>query len=128
MNTTFFLAQALGLYLVIMGMAVLIHPKNIKDRVLDILAHPGMHLVLAIFTLIFGILMVLAHNVWVWDWSLIVTLLAWLTLLNGLLRLFAPQYMVKLGKRILTKRYTMHIVGVVSLILGVILLIKGFGY
>ena len=34
--------------------------------------------------------MVLVHNVWVADWRIVITLLAWLTLIKGIVRLNLP--------------------------------------
>lgn len=43
-------------------------------------------------TLLFvaGVAVVRAHNIWIWKWPVVVTVLGWLAMLAGLYRLFLP--------------------------------------
>ncbi len=56
----------------------------VSDRPLIFLA--------GILLLVAGLAIVHAHNLWVGDWRVIVTLLGWLAILGGLVRMFAPEY------------------------------------
>ena len=48
--------------------------------------------------LLAGFLIVNFHNVWVWDWTVIITVLGWLALLKGILLLLLPKTMVALTR------------------------------
>ena len=94
MDISIFLAKALGLYLVIVGAGMLINSEKFKQMLLPILKDPGMVLFTGFFALVVGIPMVVVHNLWVMDWRLIITLLAWLTLLKGVVRMFFPEFII----------------------------------
>ena len=59
---------------------------------LDIFSHTSAHLVYLNGLLLFvaGLSIVRAHNVWATGWPLLVTLIGWLILLGGLIRMIAP--------------------------------------
>ena len=48
--------------------------------------------------LILGITGVLFHSIWVLDWRLLVTIIVWLTLVKGLMRIFFPMRIIELMK------------------------------
>lgn len=59
---------------------------------LEIFSHTSAHLVYLNGTLLFvaGLAIVRAHNVWTRSWPVLVTLIGWLFLLGGLIRMIAP--------------------------------------
>jgi hypothetical protein len=85
---TLFLGAVMGWYLVIMGLFVLFRHSFLNTLVKDMLVQPALFFVVAVFTLIIGLLLVLSHNVWVLGWPVIVTIFSWMVLLSGLFRLF----------------------------------------
>ena len=40
--------------------------------------------------LLLGALIVAGHSVWVWNWQLIITLIGWILLVKGAMRIFSP--------------------------------------
>ena len=52
-----------------------------------------------------GLAIVLTHNVWVADWPVIITLLGWLAVISGAVRIFAPHRVNELGKKVLTSQF-----------------------
>lgn len=120
-----FLAKAFGLYLVIVGIPFIFNHRRMQETMVDVVASRGTMLVMAIFTLILGIILVLVHNMWVADWRVIVTLLCWITLLQGIVRFYFPEQMQKWARKFQDKSAFM-ILGIISVIIGVILLYFGF--
>src|SRR4051794_29738804 len=47
-------------------------------------------LIIGLYTLPFGVLIVLGHNVWAWDWSVLVTLAGWGMLVKATVYLLFP--------------------------------------
>lgn len=125
MDTTVFLAQAFGLYMLIFGLALLINGEDIQKRAEAMVNDSGVMLLTSIVTLILGILAVLFHNIWVAGWPVLVTILAWLTLLKGLLRLFIPN-LDKLAMKWVKNAVMMRATVTLTLILGVVLCYYGF--
>ena len=95
MNTSIFLAQAFGLYFIIIGLAMLYKKEYYQKAAVEMAKSGGVMLITSIVTLILGIILVLFHNVWVADWRAVITVLCWMTLLKGMLRLAFPESMSK---------------------------------
>lgn len=46
-------------------------------------------------TMLLGLVTVVAHNVWVWDWPVVITILGWSTLIKGVLKVGFPGHINK---------------------------------
>ena len=46
-------------------------------------------------SLLMGVVAVILHNVWVLDWTLIITILGWATLSKGIMKTAFPEYINK---------------------------------
>lgn len=122
MGITAFLATALGWYFVIMGFFMLFRQHQLIRGISEITQNYGLLLLSAIITLIVGILMVITHNIWVLDWPLIITVIAWLTLIGGIYRLFFPDTARRMVEKCMDKPQHFRFGGLVTLILGIFLL------
>lgn len=119
---TMFLANLIGWYFIIMGLLMLLKSEYIQAAVTDILAQPGLYFVVAAWTLVLGLMMVITHNLWVSGWALIITLIAWITLISALLRLFAPELARDMAKSFISNSNTIKVTGLILLIIGIFLL------
>ncbi len=125
MEISIFLAKAFGLYLVIFSIPLIFNWRGMQRFITDLIANRGTMLLIAVMTLILGILAVLSHNIWVWNWRVVVTLLCWLMLIQGVLRLYFPEQIQKMALRFQSKNSFM-IAGFVTLSIGLFLLYCGF--
>ncbi|MBU4371020.1 MAG: hypothetical protein KKH02_01650 [Proteobacteria bacterium] len=73
-------------------------------------------------TVILGFLIVHYHNLWVRDWTVLVTIIGWLALIKGILIIVFPKFMQRLSEPFLTER-VLKIIPYVTLFLGLL-----FGY
>ncbi|MFI4919355.1 MAG: hypothetical protein ACHP65_07345 [Legionellales bacterium] len=119
---TFFLATIIGWYLVIMSTLLLVRADCLKSAISDILAQRGLFFVLAMITLIFGLIMVTSHNIWVMGWPVVITILSWLVLISGLIRLFCAESIHKMAHSFVDHPSRIRILAAVLLILGLFLL------
>lgn len=119
---TYFLATVIGWYLVIVSLYLLIKCDHIKMVMKDVMAQTGLLFILAIITLIIGLLMVASHNVWILGWPVVITLLSWLVLLSGLMRLFLPDQAISMGQSFVDNPMRMKVSAVIFLIIGLFLL------
>ncbi len=60
----------------------------------------GLVYVSGLFNLIIGLLVILSHNIWVADWRVLITIMGWLALTKGIVRLFFPEKLPKLAKKV----------------------------
>lgn len=92
---TLVLAKFWGWYSIIFCMILLINPK----RVAQLIAHieNEKHLVIpAMFVITLGLISVLLHNVWEFNWKLIITIFGWSTLIKGIHLFTFPKNTLKL--------------------------------
>ena len=99
MDISIFLAKALGIYCGILALVILKNPKGMMQVLKDMEMQPAFQFVMGILALIFGILMVLAHNVWEMAWPVAVTVVGWLAIGKGVMRLMYPKLSVRLIHR-----------------------------
>lgn len=123
---TQFLAMVIGWYLVIMSVLLLFRLDVVTRGMQAILVNEGLILLLAVLTLILGLLLVVSHSIWVMGWPVIITLFSWLVLFSGIIRLFCPEWVMQVGQVMLVNRHWIRIAAIGMLILGVFLLAKAY--
>ena len=122
-----FLAQVIGIYLFIVSLALIVKQLRFKKILHDFLGdHPLMFLT-GIIGVIIGLLIVLFHNVWVSDWPVLVTLIGWITLIQGVARIFYPDNFSKVVRGLLASSSNYLIWSWVWLLIGLYLIWVGFG-
>jgi hypothetical protein len=126
MQRSVYLARLIGPVLVAIGVGMLAN-----GPLFLVMANEGLHSYVLIYlsgvlTLTAGIALVLAHNEWVGDWRLIITLLGWLGIIGGTLRIVWPQEVVEIGMAVITHAGTLMFAGIAVLAIGAVL--SYFGY
>lgn len=125
MELSLFLAKALGLYLIIVCCAVLVNRKVLAEMVSEVAESPALVFLAGAITLAMGLLLVLSHNIWVKNWTVLITVLAWLFLIGGMFRLFFPKVVMSMARNINLKAYS--VLWILFIFLGAFLAYKGFG-
>ncbi len=85
-----YLAEVWGISIVVISLALLLKEDYLKNLFSSMKKEENL-LLWGCFTFIIGIVMVLAHNIWVKDWQIIITIFGWASLLKGLYILFLPK-------------------------------------
>ena len=98
MTTSIFLAKAFSLYFLIMGLAIIVRRKKFQEVFTEFLSNQTCLFLTAIITVILGILLVIAHPMFTADWRSVITALAWLTLIKGLVYLFVPEISTRFNR------------------------------
>ncbi|MGQ3889056.1 hypothetical protein ACQUW5_08495 [Legionella sp. CNM-1927-20] len=122
---SYIIEQVLGLYMLIMAIIMIARADYYRKLVRDLPADRNFVFVSAMFTLIFGLIMVVVHNIWHWRFELLATIIAWIIVIKAILWLAIPEYMVAASKR-LYKDNMYYVMAVIAAIIGVILLIHSF--
>ena len=94
METSIFLAKFWGWYLIIFFLVLSFNPKRIR-QIFEYLKDQKFVILLAFVSIVIGLLNVLFHNSWESDWTIIITLMGWGMLLEGLLLLAFPNLIAK---------------------------------
>src|SRR5690242_2595283 len=106
MDVSIFLAKALGLYVLIMAIMMFAKEKKVKVIVKEMCSDPAMMFLSGCMTLIIGILLVNVHNMWFSDWRILITLIAWITLIKGVIRTLFPHIAVRMINKIMKNKTT----------------------
>lgn len=126
MDISVFLAKLLGWYFLIMSIFVFCNVDSIKVMLSEIKKQKSLQIFIALITLIMGLLLVLSHNFWLWSWPLVITLISWLILISGLVRLFAFDVAAKMGEKLLDHPLRFKVIMGIYGLIGLFLLYQGY--
>ena len=123
---TVFLARLIGLYCLIMGIAMLSQPEAFATLVHSFVADAPLVLIAGVFTLFGGLALVLLHNFWSGSaLTVIITLAGWLTLIKAAMLVVLPSAkLVALYSGVSPTHILIS--GSLTLLLGIYLTISGF--
>ena len=126
MDISIFFAKFLGLYLVLVIPAIIFNRRHL-DRIIDEFSNNlGLVYLSGFFSLASGLVVVLLHNVWVFDWRVFVTILGWMGVAKGLIRFYFPEKLPVLARKFSEK--TLRVWCLVFFVIGFYLVFVGFGY
>lgn len=127
MEISIFLAKIVGFYLIIKLIAVWKNYDKLPSIIEGLKNNDALRLSVGLITAILGFLIVLSHNIWTWDYRVIITIIGWLVLIKGSLISFSGAYLDKMSG-FLFKKSSFYLILILSVILAVFLLCKGYNY
>ncbi len=128
LSRTRFLSRLLGLFFIIVAVAMLMHKDSTIETVTALVHDRALMFIVGVITLSAGLAMVLAHNIWSGGAAAaVVTLLGWLTLLKVLLFMcLSPGAAVDFYLGTLHYAQLIYVYATFSLGLGAYLVYAGF--
>ena len=117
-----FLEAAFGPAFLVMGLSHLLQPQ-LWVRFFAAVRNTGLAaIIIPLFTLPFGLVLVAGHNVWMWDWPLVLTIAGWGMTIKSAAYLLIPGLADHaLSKPMATSTRNFQIVGAPMAIIGAIL-------
>jgi hypothetical protein len=124
---TIFLSRLLGLWVLIIALAVMLHKTAMVSIAADFGNAPGLLFISGVFTVLAGLAMVLGHNIWTGGAApVVVTLVGWAMLIKGIGLVFiSPGEAAGLLAVSRFAEYA-YVYGGVLLVLGLYLTYAGF--
>ncbi len=95
MELSIFIAKILGLAYLAVGFNMWNGQMNIKKMIEDFENSSALVYLGGIMTLIIGMFLIEYHNIWVKDWTVVITIVGWMATLKGILLLANPQFMLR---------------------------------
>lgn len=126
MESSLFLAQLIGLYLLLIGAIMTLRRRFFIVVVKEFIENRTMRVIIPIIELVAGLALVLLHNVWVMGYEVVITIFGWLMVAESFFYLAAPEKMVKKFMLFFNKRKVYLVGGVLSVLLGAYLMYEGF--
>jgi hypothetical protein len=121
-----FLAKLLGPILVVVAAGVLMNRKSLGALAPGLLGNPALLFLLGFLDFVSGLAIVLIHNVWVADWWIIITLLGWLLLVRGMVRILISDQVKPYGAKML--KNPNPATGSLAVTIGLGVALSYFGY
>lgn len=108
------LAQIIGPTLSVMTLSEMMNLSIWESNI------PGVTFLNGILLFIGGISIIRVHNFWVRSWTILITLIGWLTILLGLLRMFFPT------AKQAGENFSTYLLLTVLVVIGLFLTLKGY--
>ena len=105
MEASYFIAAVLGLYLTVIALAILSCRRAFLRTLDDFLHNPACVMFSGVINLLFGLMIVVAHNVWTTDWRVLITILGWFMILTGVGRTIFLQQAIAFGMKVKKMRW-----------------------
>jgi len=119
---TLTLAQAMGLYLILVGLSGLAGPRRWDALMAELTASPALQMLMGIMVFAIGVALAISHSHLTDPLAIIVTIIGWAALIEGALLIAVPGPLLRIGHWSLG--FT-RIWAIVSLILGILLGLAG---
>ena len=117
-----FLAKLIGFAFLIVGFALIIKTKNFQKTFKEISKSDAFMTLIAILPLVAGLGVVLSHNIWINNWTVMITIIGWVMLIIGLVRLFFHKFIMEKIAMISKNKITIKTIGLVLIVIGAVLL------
>jgi hypothetical protein len=122
-------ARLVGPLFVVIGLGVLVNAPFYAGAVVEAVHSPTLVYLSGIASLLAGLAIVNVYRAWTADWRVIVTIIGYLCLIGGIVRIVLPQVVTALVNSLYSGRSgptALMIVGIVVLIIGGYLSFKGY--
>jgi hypothetical protein len=130
MNTSRYIARLMGPVLLIIGIGMIaglfVEAESYSSLMKEFIGSRALIFITGVLALLAGLAIVNAHNLWVPDWRVVVTVLGWLFILRGIMNLVSPAVVQTMGDRIVASRGGVIAGAALTIVLGGILSIMGY--
>lgn len=119
-------AALVGPYLIAVALAIVLNGEAFRAMLAEAVESRAFIFIAGLIAVAIGAALVKLHNVWVWDWPVLVTLLGWASLAGGFLRVIWPDAAIALARRTLDHPRAMNAMAIIALVVGAVLVNVGF--
>ncbi len=127
MGSANFIAQIIGLLFGIVAVGVLVNTAFYRRIVEEFIESPALCYLGGILALFFGLFILNFNNAWTADWTVIITIIGWLSVVKGVLLIVFPKVYLNFSNWMRMGDTMMRYIGIIYLLLGLFLTFKGFG-
>lgn len=127
-ETTLVLARILGGYMVITGVALLLHRDMAQELLERLKGDSPLTFTMAILALVMGLVVVSIHNVWTGPVSIVISLIGWLAVIEGFGIMVLRQRYIALVAPLVRPPWAVVAWSVATVLLGLWLLWAGLGF
>jgi hypothetical protein len=126
METSVLIAKLMGPVMLVTGLALWSNGARVPAMAREVLASDALIFLAGLLALSLGVTLVVFHNRWVADWTIIITLFGWISLIAGIVRMMWPGWLRRVAARVVERRDIIVAAGALYVVLGALL--SYFGY
>jgi uncharacterized protein YacL len=130
MSTSKYIARLMGPLLLVLGLGMAFGlaatPHVYLAMMKEFTATPGFVFMAGMLALVAGLAIVNAHNLWVADWRVIITVLGWVAVIRGIVSLLFPLRLRSVAEHMVASPTGPVIGAVIIVVLGAILAWMGY--
>ncbi|HMF28519.1 MAG TPA: hypothetical protein VKE42_07090 [Candidatus Cybelea sp.] len=125
-SRTAFLSKLVGLYVIVIAIAVVVNKQMMVATVTGLFQDPAIVVLSGVIALGIGLAIVLGHNVWSGTAAIIVTIIGWLSLIKGLALLLVPANVQAAYFLGVHYNQYFYVYAAVTIVVGIYLTYEGF--
>ncbi len=123
MELSIFVAKIIALIYLPLGVSMVSGQLKGKELVASFEKSPGLSLTTGYFGVIIGVILITYHNIWIWGWPVLITIIGWIAVIECVALLALPKTMFSMAKVMSTNE---KLWGFITIILG--FLFRYFGF
>jgi len=126
MQPVVFIARLVGPLFVVLGIGCLVNQTIYADMIGQAILVPVLIYLSGLMAFLAGVAMLNGYHAWTVDWRIIITILGWVLVVAGIIRIVLPGAAAVAAIALYSGGYAMAIVGIIVLIIGGFLSFKGY--
>jgi hypothetical protein len=126
MQPVVFIARLVGPLFIVLGLGCLINQTLYADMIGQAVMVPVVIYLSGLMAFLAGVGMLNGYHAWTADWRIIITILGWLLVIAGILRIMLPTLTAVAAITLYSGANAMAIVGIIVLVIGGFLSFKGY--
>jgi hypothetical protein len=126
METKILIAVMLGILFTTVGLGMMLNTKFYIKIVEDLNKHPVLLYTGGLLSLLLGFALLSVESTWQKDWTSMITVLGWLSVIKGIFIVLFPERCIELSNMIKKDTTYFTFAAMLSVLLGVGFLIAGF--
>lgn len=126
METPIFIARVFGLCYLVIGAGFLFNRKTFLKVIDDFCNNATLTFFGGLFALILGIVIILIHNKWVSNWTVMITIIGWAGLIKGIWMIILPSTVFKFMQAYKKNNNLIMVHSSAVLVFGAVLTYFGF--
>jgi len=120
------IARIIGPLFAVLGIGMLLNQKLYSDMIGQAVLVPVMIYLYGMLSFTAGVAMLNGYRAWTADWRVIITILGWLMVIAGIIRIVLPAVTAAIALSLYSGSAGMAIAGVIVLALGAFLSFEGY--
>jgi hypothetical protein len=120
------IARLIGPVFAIIGAGIVVNPSFYLNVAVEAVQVPSLLYLYGVLLLTVGVAMLNFHREWTRDWRVIVTILGWLFMIGGVVRVLTPGMIQRLALVMPITPFAVTLIGVAVLVVGIYLTFEAY--